>query len=854
MCTESGCCSCSPTKTAFSTDWRYEPARLLLNQAATISPIPATPLYLHSISPALPSGLSISQAGVISGTPTALLCQTTFTITAYGGNLALNKPTQQIDVALSGVPSRAVDGSALNALNANCASTTLRSNPWWFVDLGSSTYVGYVRIFAPGDAGTGATYSVLVGTPTFVAGQDFVSTGLTLCLQSTYIGLGDYKSIACQMTGRYVVVYSKGANSLGLCEVEVYAGTMQTAKLELSVYTGTPPRCFTANPFAWWDATSPSSVILNTAPDPCLTGHVIFDGSPINQITGAQLPRDTSKTTVGDCFMTFISGGYVDTDFHADWGRNDFTVSLWISPSNPTQISDIFSNRNVVGSNFFTISISSGFIIVELYDGITPGCLTAVPITLNTDWHHVAVSRGGNTVQIAIDGVPQTPYQHTSIINVSSADDFVIGNSWWSLGNGNSRSFLGSIADVRVYNCFKTVPNIPPRFYTAQGYTPMNGDCTGNTITTISSTTLAQCTWQCNQLATCKGFSFSGQFNQCYLKSVACALGTVAATGVCSGVCFYQRANAVMGLLDISSSASRHLYAQPGDAPPVLGTAAMCTTGNSVDPLKMCVFPFVYQGVTYKDCIYSQIDNPWCPTLLGANGVFTPGSNYWGFCEPCPGAGKPGIYFTANMRYDSLVSNSKFDITQHMVCASVMWTKLVFTSTVEHLSFSGPGALTHSVVSAGITTDDRVTSYTSRVTWLPDLNQWYVVCSGTVQVGVITQIWVNTFLQNWYTSTTGYQTVSVPQKLTLGGPSTGIFEGFIGEVIVFQSIPSTPDQNAVRNYLLRKWDRGCERVCDGARFKETPQCSFSTGNQIPGSLYYSSPNYYRAITNCQGCI
>ena len=49
-----------------------------------------------------------------------------------------------------------------------------------------------------------------------------------------------------------------------------------------------------------------------------------------------------------------------------------------------------------------------------------------------------------------------------------------------------------------------------------------------------------------------------------------------------------------------------------------------------------CIFPFKYEGVTYRGCpVKKAVNERWCPTLVDSNGNFDPSDV--GICsESCP--------------------------------------------------------------------------------------------------------------------------------------------------------------------------------------------------------------------------
>ena len=45
----------------------------------------------------------------------------------------------------------------------------------------------------------------------------------------------------------------------------------------------------------------------------------------------------------------------------------------------------------------------------------------------------------------------------------------------------------------------------------------------------------------------------------------------------------------------------------------------------------MCIFPFVYDGVTYCDCTEVDRDKPWCSLGVDDDQHYI---GYWGYCNP----------------------------------------------------------------------------------------------------------------------------------------------------------------------------------------------------------------------------
>ena len=57
-----------------------------------------------------------------------------------------------------------------------------------------------------------------------------------------------------------------------------------------------------------------------------------------------------------------------------------------------------------------------------------------------------------------------------------------------------------------------------------------------------------------------------------------------------------------------------------------------------MNPLQACVFPFIFNGVTYNGCTYDDGETePWCSTLTDGSDEHVGGGGHWGYCSSeCP--------------------------------------------------------------------------------------------------------------------------------------------------------------------------------------------------------------------------
>jgi hypothetical protein len=148
------------------------------------------------------------------------------------------------------------------------------------------------------------------------------------------------------------------------------------------------------------------------------------------------------------------AGDYVNTSDHADFdvGNSNFTVDAWFRKAANGVLAALFSQTpsdaaaantsmrlylDADGANHPGLAVKSGGSSYDIYsaDAIT-----------DTNWHHYAAVRNGNTAYLYIDGLSKgTPLNLTGItINNSSANP-TIGR----LGDYTSQEFNGYIDEFR---------------------------------------------------------------------------------------------------------------------------------------------------------------------------------------------------------------------------------------------------------------------------------------------------------------------------------------------------------------------------------------------------------------------
>jgi len=139
----------------------------------------------------------------------------------------------------------------------------------------------------------------------------------------------------------------------------------------------------------------------------------------------------------------------------AEQVTGDFTLAAWVrlNPSNAGVYGGLGGRLAVIASNYYGFGIvrhSANVFRLWVGDGTTDLVKSAVSSDLvysDTEWHHVAGVRQGQTNVLYIDGVRQAGSSTTSL--APSPEWFHIGRQYSHL---NDRYFPGVIDDVRIYD------------------------------------------------------------------------------------------------------------------------------------------------------------------------------------------------------------------------------------------------------------------------------------------------------------------------------------------------------------------------------------------------------------------
>ena len=162
----------------------------------------------------------------------------------------------------------------------------------------------------------------------------------------------------------------------------------------------------------------------------------------------------------------------------------DFTIEMWLNPTNPTAkaIQRIFaSNSGPGGACYFSVGNDVGTnagagrlcAMGHLTSPYTSGLISdTTPLVANT-WYHVALVRSGSTITIYKNGISVASGTDSATWDFNNGGGVRIGSSGWSQTN---ECYLGYISNLRVVKgtavyTANFTPSTTPLTTTSQGVT-----------------------------------------------------------------------------------------------------------------------------------------------------------------------------------------------------------------------------------------------------------------------------------------------------------------------------------------------------------------------------------------------
>lgn len=141
----------------------------------------------------------------------------------------------------------------------------------------------------------------------------------------------------------------------------------------------------------------------------------------------------------------------LDNGFDLDPGKDDFTFEAWIDLAALSGDQILFDKRGGFGTGIHAFIDSSGYVNLEIGDGMQLNAGASSSGTVDADgWHHVAISvdRDGNT-EFYIDGMlsGSGDVSNTADLILSNSEPMLIGKSY-----SNNSYLQGAIDEIRFWN------------------------------------------------------------------------------------------------------------------------------------------------------------------------------------------------------------------------------------------------------------------------------------------------------------------------------------------------------------------------------------------------------------------
>lgn len=159
----------------------------------------------------------------------------------------------------------------------------------------------------------------------------------------------------------------------------------------------------------------------------------------------------TAQSKFGGASVLFNgSTDWIDTPDHADFalGSGNFTFDFWIRRAAINSLQNIFGQND---SSLSTAALSimcwvgsNNKVVIDFY-GTSNKELTSVGLISDTNWHHTAIVRNGNTLFLYLDGIQDSSIDVTGLTANDSSNKFAVGRA----GEYTSTPFNGYIDEFR---------------------------------------------------------------------------------------------------------------------------------------------------------------------------------------------------------------------------------------------------------------------------------------------------------------------------------------------------------------------------------------------------------------------
>lgn len=145
------------------------------------------------------------------------------------------------------------------------------------------------------------------------------------------------------------------------------------------------------------------------------------------------------------------STDYIDTPDSSDFdvGNGDFTIDCWIKKLTNGSRQCVFAQcDNTFTANTLSFSLelyTDDKVLVNICSGSTYYALFSSSAITDTNWHHIAMVRSGNSLMVFIDGVQSGTLSVTGVTANNSPNKIAIGRP----GEYNGEYFNGYIDEFR---------------------------------------------------------------------------------------------------------------------------------------------------------------------------------------------------------------------------------------------------------------------------------------------------------------------------------------------------------------------------------------------------------------------
>ena len=383
----------------------------------------------------LPAGVTLSSAGVISGTPTtAGSFALTVTVTDANGatattssfTIVIAKGVSTISIT---IPSYTYSGSPQGPDSVTKSGST-GSVTYAYAGRGSTTYA--ISSTKPTNVGT---YTV---TATLAADSNFASVSTTGDFAITAAALSVPASLAA-------ATVSGVASAITVTFNAVTGASSYTVQLFNSGGTqlGSDYTSFTSG-----------SRITGLTASTAYSVKVIAVGNGTNY-TSSAASSAFSVTTLAAYYLNFAGSspqyGFVASTVIPSTGN--FTVEAWIAPTATSSRQPVIVNQGA-GSALFLLRLSSQGKLEVVRNESAAEC-SSNAISLNS-WTHVAVSINGGTATCYVNGVAQTAQ---TLATTALLSLFYVG-IWSNRTSSQESTFAGQIDEIKIWNTVRTQAQI----------------------------------------------------------------------------------------------------------------------------------------------------------------------------------------------------------------------------------------------------------------------------------------------------------------------------------------------------------------------------------------------------------